>query len=118
MDCGVVQAVGRVVGAACARPSYSLQSSETSGVEVLTIAYEAIKNGHCDTALVGAVSFALHPEISYQYKSLGVLSKDGCSRSFDDNGMVTERAPVPITAPELKDGGGISSFKNAVYTLP
>nr|CAD7569266.1 unnamed protein product [Timema californicum] len=29
-----------------------------------------------------------------------------------------ERVPVPITAPELKDGGGILSFNNAVYTSP
>nr|CAD7412394.1 unnamed protein product [Timema poppensis] len=97
MDCGAVQAVGRVVGAACARPSYSLQSSETSGVEVLTKAYEAIKNGHCDTALVGAVSFALHPEMSYQYKGLGVLSKDGCNRSFDDNEVVGCKMDIETT---------------------
>nr|CAD7574433.1 unnamed protein product [Timema californicum] len=31
---------------------------------------------------------------------------------------ITERTPVPITAPELEDGGGISSFNNAVYTSP
>nr|CAD7415046.1 unnamed protein product [Timema poppensis] len=39
---------------------------------------------------------------------------------FDSRGpfKITERAPVPITAPELEDGGGISSFYNAVYTSP
>nr|CAD7590975.1 unnamed protein product [Timema genevievae] len=31
---------------------------------------------------------------------------------------ITESAPVPINAPELEDGGGISSFNNAVYTSP
>nr|CAD7457385.1 unnamed protein product [Timema tahoe] len=67
-------------------PSYTIQSGETSGVEALTLAYEAIKNGHCETALAGAVSFALHPEMSYHYKGLGVLSENGCNRSFDENG--------------------------------
>nr|CAD7448108.1 unnamed protein product [Timema bartmani] len=68
-------------------PSYAIQSAETSGVEVLTLAYEAIKNGHCETALVGAVAFVLHPELSYHYKGLGVLSEDGCNRSFDENAV-------------------------------
>nr|CAD7413107.1 unnamed protein product [Timema cristinae] len=38
---------------------------------------------------------------------------------FDRGGPVgiTERAPVPLTAPEQEDGGGISSFNNTVYTL-
>ncbi|CAG2053095.1 unnamed protein product [Timema podura] len=70
-------------------PSYSVLSGDTSGVESLTLAYEAIKNGYCETALAGAVSFALHPELSYHYKGLGVLSEDGCNRSFDENDIAT-----------------------------
>nr|CAD7409399.1 unnamed protein product [Timema cristinae] len=36
----------------------------------------------------------------------------------DDPIGITERESVPITAPELEDGGGIYSFNNVVYTSP
>nr|CAD7452897.1 unnamed protein product [Timema tahoe] len=63
---------------------YSFYSAETAGIEGLTLAHEAIKKGYCETALVGTITFALHPELSYNLKELGVLSEDGCNRSFDD----------------------------------
>nr|CAD7431458.1 unnamed protein product [Timema monikensis] len=46
--------------------------------------------------------------------SLNVLS----AHQMSDPVRITERAPVPITAPELEEGCGISSFNNAIYTSP
>lgn len=59
---------------------------ETGGLEAITIAYEGIKNGHFDAALVGSVSLVLLPELSYHYKELGLLSPDGKTKSFDAAG--------------------------------
>ncbi|CAG2055270.1 unnamed protein product [Timema podura] len=89
----------------CSGPSYSFYSAETAGIEGLTLAHEAIKKGYCETALVGTITFALHPELSYNLKELGVLSEDGCNRSFDDeaNGIVRSEASVVMFLQKAKN---------------
>ncbi|CAG2060649.1 unnamed protein product [Timema podura] len=86
-------------------PSYSYHSGDTSGVEGLSIAYDAIKKGYCETALVGTAAFAMHPEMSFHYKGLGILSDDGHTRSFDDdaNGFVRSEALVVLFLQKAKN---------------
>jgi phthiocerol/phenolphthiocerol synthesis type-I polyketide synthase D len=59
---------------------------ETCGIEAITIAYEEIKSGRFDAALVGSISLVLLPELSYHYKELGLISPDGKTKSFDAAG--------------------------------
>jgi acyl transferase domain-containing protein len=59
---------------------------ETGGIEAITIAYNAIKSGRFDAALIGSISLVLLPEGSYHYKELGLISPDGKTKSFDAAG--------------------------------
>lgn len=49
-------------------------------------AYRSIREGECDMALVGSSNLCLHPFVSLQFFRLGVLSKDGSCKSFDESG--------------------------------
>jgi acyl transferase domain-containing protein len=47
---------------------------------------KAMRNGECDSAIVGGSNLTLHPFISLQFARLGVLSPDGKCKSFDASG--------------------------------
>lgn len=47
------------------------------------LAVQAIRNGDCDQAVVGGVSFVLSLLDAVSFSRLGVLSPDGISKSFD-----------------------------------
>ena len=66
--------------------SISIISPETCGLEALTAAYEEIKFGRCDAALVCAVSISMAPQMAYHFKELGLLSKSGKNNPFDAEG--------------------------------
>lgn len=48
--------------------------------------YKAIQLGHCDAAIVGGCNLCLHPYVSLQFARLGVLSRDGRCKVFDEKG--------------------------------
>jgi acyl transferase domain-containing protein len=52
----------------------------------LTVAYNAVKGGHFDAALIGSISLVLLPAGSCHYKELRLLSPDGKTKSFDAAG--------------------------------
>jgi Polyketide synthase modules and related proteins len=60
---------------------------ETGGIEAITVAYNRIKSGEFDAAIIGSISLVLLPEISYHYKELGLISPDGKTKSFDSTGL-------------------------------
>ncbi|XP_043491574.1 fatty acid synthase-like [Polistes fuscatus] len=64
-------------------PSCTIQSECVGSASALKKAFESIKCGECEAAIVDAGILALHPNISYQFKQLGLLSPDGINRSFD-----------------------------------
>ncbi|CAG2055327.1 unnamed protein product, partial [Timema podura] len=63
--------------------SYAYVTTETAGLEGITMAYQAIKSGRCVGAVVGTVNLVMHPESLYQHNKMNLLSKDGQCRSFD-----------------------------------
>ncbi|XP_050425474.1 fatty acid synthase [Adelges cooleyi] len=75
-------------------PSYTVDSACSSSLYALEHAYKAIRDGHCDAALVGGCNLCLHPYVSLQFARLGVLSMDGRCKSFDEaaNGYVRSEA--------------------------
>nr|CAD7434307.1 unnamed protein product [Timema monikensis] len=64
-------------------------------------------------AVILKLFYASHGRFIVRVHSLVVAVFDRGSPFF-----ILERAPVPITAPELEDGGCISSFNNTIYTSP
>jgi len=68
-------------------PSYTLDTACSSSLTAIEHAYRAIRGGLCDSAIVGGSNLCLHPYISLGFFRLGVLSREGASRSFDRDGM-------------------------------
>ncbi|CAH2093508.1 unnamed protein product [Euphydryas editha] len=66
-------------------PSYAVDTACSSSLYALEQAFKAIREGHCDSAIVGGSNLCLHPYISCQFSRLGVLSPDGRCKSFDNN---------------------------------
>ncbi|XP_035731578.1 fatty acid synthase-like [Vespa mandarinia] len=64
-------------------PSCTMDTACTSSALAITKAYEAIKSGICDEAIVDSGVVILHPQTSYHMYELGLLSPDGVNRSFD-----------------------------------
>ncbi|KAJ9584291.1 hypothetical protein L9F63_021360, partial [Diploptera punctata] len=63
--------------------SINFVGSETCGLEALTAAYNELKEGRCDTAIVGVSHCVSTPEICNQYSELGLLSKNWTFKPFD-----------------------------------
>ncbi|CAG9772141.1 unnamed protein product [Ceutorhynchus assimilis] len=59
-------------------------------------AFHAIKTGLCDSAIVAGSHLLLSPTLSVQLDRLGVLSPNGMSKPFDDNGDGFVRSEAAI----------------------
>ncbi|KAH9640519.1 hypothetical protein HF086_001568 [Spodoptera exigua] len=79
-------------------PSYTVDSACSSSLYALEHAFRAIRDGHCDAAIVGGSNLCLHPYVSLQFSRLGVLSPDGRCKSFDNsaNGYARSEAIVVL----------------------
>ncbi|CAF4885198.1 unnamed protein product [Pieris macdunnoughi] len=67
-------------------PSMVVDQSCCSSSVALELAYQAIKRGDCEAALVGGSALCLHPHSFIHYGRIMSLSRDGKTRSFDQNG--------------------------------
>lgn len=56
----------------------------------MQLAYEAIREGHCESAIIGTANLALNSEISYHYNQIGLLSQDASTSAFDANGKLVQ----------------------------
>ncbi|XP_043496387.1 fatty acid synthase-like [Polistes fuscatus] len=63
--------------------SCTIDSTNTTGSLAIQKAYDAIKAGDCDYAIVSGGILSLLLQTSYQLYDLGLLSTDGVNRSFD-----------------------------------
>lgn len=86
-------------------PSYTVDSACSSSLYALEHAFRAIRDGHCDMAIVGGSNLCLHPYVSLQFSRLGVLSADGRCKSFDNsaNGYARSEAIVVCLLQKAKD---------------
>ncbi|CAB3255958.1 unnamed protein product [Arctia plantaginis] len=66
-------------------PSYTLDHSDTSSTACLEVAYQSIKSGECDAAIVGGCNYILHPTLSLNMRRCGLLCLDGKTKCFDKN---------------------------------
>jgi acyl transferase domain-containing protein len=68
-------------------PSYTVDSACSSSLTAVEHAYRAMRDGLCESAIVGGSNLCLHPYMSLQFFRLGALSHQGVCRSFDRDGM-------------------------------
>ena len=67
--------------------SYTLDTGCSSSGYAIEHAYRAMRNGLCDSAIVGGSNLCLHPYTSLHFFRYGALSHTGVCRSFDRDGM-------------------------------
>lgn len=72
-------------------PSTAIDTACSSSLLALENAFHAIRQGHCDAALVGGVNLLLKPNTSVQFMKLGMLSPEGTCKSFDSSGRRRRR---------------------------
>ncbi|RZB84952.1 fatty acid synthase, partial [Asbolus verrucosus] len=64
-------------------PSVAYDSNWIGGIEVLRLAYEAVKTGQCESVIVGTANLALNSEFQWLYNDMGLLSPDGTTKPYD-----------------------------------
>ncbi|MDK8189824.1 SDR family NAD(P)-dependent oxidoreductase [Paenibacillus sp. UMB7766-LJ446] len=71
-------------------PSEPVETACSSSLVALHRAVQAIRNGDCDTAVVGGVNTILDPDYHISFNKAGMLSQDGRCKTFSDevNGYV------------------------------
>ncbi|KAF9237175.1 hypothetical protein BU15DRAFT_76182 [Melanogaster broomeanus] len=75
-------------------PSMPVDTACSSSLVAMHLAIQAIRNGDCDQAVVAGVNVVRSVLDSASFSRLGVLSPDGVSRSFDEDGNGYARADV------------------------
>lgn len=112
-------------------PSFVVDTACSSACYALDAAFDAIRNGQCDAALVGGSNLLLHPHMTLQFARLGVLSKDGFCRPFDKEaaGYTRSEAITVLFLQKRKDAKRVyadlvycktnnDGFKNEGITYP
>ncbi|XP_071569313.1 fatty acid synthase-like [Temnothorax nylanderi] len=67
-------------------PSHNIESACSSSNVAVVKAYELIRSGECDAAIIASANLCLHPHVQFQFYHLGVLSSDGYCKPFDEEG--------------------------------
>ncbi|CAC5370812.1 FASN [Mytilus coruscus] len=67
-------------------PSFAIDTACSSSLLAMDQALHSIRQGHCDSAIVGGCNLCLKPTTSLQFQKLGMLSKEGTCKSFDASG--------------------------------
>ncbi|KAM6897707.1 fatty acid synthase [Xenentodon cancila] len=112
-------------------PSVAIDTACSSSLLALENAFHAIRQGHCDAALVGGVNLLLKPNTSVQFMKLGMLSPDGTCKSFDSSGngycrseaavvvlLVKRSVAKRVYATVINAGNNTDGYKDQGVTFP
>ncbi|TKS90319.1 Fatty acid synthase [Collichthys lucidus] len=112
-------------------PSTAIDTACSSSLLALENAFHAIRQGHCDAALVGGVNLLLKPNTSVQFMKLGMLSPQGTCKSFDSSGngycrseaamavLLTKRSMAKrVYATVVNAGNNTDGYKEQGVTFP
>lgn len=67
-------------------PSFATDTACSSSLYAMQQAFEDMRTGKCDSAIVAGSGLILKPTMSLQFKRLGMLSADGMCKAFDESG--------------------------------
>ncbi|XP_053693616.1 fatty acid synthase [Sabethes cyaneus] len=97
-------------------PSFLLDTACSSSMYALDCAFNSIRNGECDAAIVGGSNLLLHPYVTLQFARLGVLASDGYCRPFDKDasGYTRSEAIAVVYLQKAKDAKRV--YANFVYS--
>src|SRR5262249_40852396 len=70
-------------------PSVTVQTTCSTSLVAVSMAYESLQAGHCDMALAGGVTVRVPQRGGYFYTPGSILSPDGHCRPFDANAQGT-----------------------------
>lgn len=97
-------------------PSYMVDTACSSGGYALSAAFDLIRSGECDAAIVGGTNLLLHPHLTLHFARLGVLAKDGYCLPLDKDarGYTRSEAVSVVFLQRKVDAKRI--YANLVYT--
>lgn len=72
-------------------PSFNLDAACSTSLIALDAAFETIKSGKCDAAIVCASNLISLPHATLSYGQLGILSLDGVQQPFDKGTNINHR---------------------------
>ncbi|NXD84156.1 FAS synthase, partial [Halcyon senegalensis] len=111
-------------------PSMTIDTACSSSLIALESAFQAIRHGRCNAAIVGGINLLLKPGNSVQFLKLGMLSHSGC-KTFDASGdgycrseaavvfLLTKRSMAKrIYATIVGAGCNTDGFKEQGVTFP
>lgn len=89
----------------CTGPSLTIDTACSSSMYAMENAYRAMRDGLCDSAIVGGTNICLSPLVTLQFYQLGVLSTEGKCRVFDEDvtGYVRSEAISVVFLQKIKD---------------
>lgn len=112
-------------------PSTAIDTACSSSLLAFENAFHAIRQGHCDAAVVGGVNLLLKPNTSVQFMKLGMLSPEGTCKSFDSSGngycrseaavavlLVKRSLAKRIYATVVNAGNNTDGYKEQGVTFP
>jgi len=88
-------------------PSLSIVTACSTSLVAVAEAVESLRAGACDVAIAGAASLSFPQQQPYQFQEGGIYSKDGHTRTFDENSSGTV----------FSDGCGIVVLKRLDYAI-
>lgn len=88
----------------------------SGGLTAFDLAFTALRSGQCENALVCGTNLLLHPFASHKFCRLGIVSKDGHSRVFDEgaSGYVRSESICALLLQKSRDAKRI--YAKAVYS--
>ncbi|KAF9237181.1 polyketide synthase [Melanogaster broomeanus] len=98
-------------------PSMPVDTACSSSLVAMHIATQAIRNGECDQAVVAGVNAIRSVLDCASFSQLGVLSPDGVSRSFDEDGNGYARADVASAVVIKRHDLAVRDFNRIHATL-
>lgn len=94
-------------------PSISVDTACSSSLVAVHLACQSLRNGECETAIVGGVNLILSPELNHTFSLAGMMAEDGRCKTFDadaDGYVRGEGCGVVILKPldaALRDGDNV-----------
>ncbi|GAB0091808.1 Fatty acid synthase [Sergentomyia squamirostris] len=78
-------------------PSFAVDTACSSSMYGMAQAFQDMRAGRCDAAIVAGVNINLQPTMSLQFHKLGMLSQDGACKAFDEKGAGYVRSDACVS---------------------